>query len=457
MKFKFSLSSKVRTDGTQELLMMASLRVGSKVTKMRAKSEVFISSKYFDGECGIKDLSRKLLATPEVTYHKEQLTRLKALMKYVEDELAATDKSELTAQWLNAAVNRYYRPEVATERKSFVDLANEYMEKKMLSEGYKRSFRVMVRDVARYERFIRATDKGRKDFEFNVDRVTRNDIEDFADYIRAESGLADEYPALYKKLLSEYPIGIKPGKNGRLIEQRGNNTIHGIMKKLRAFFAWLYETDKTTNRPFDGVKIVPEQYGTPIYITKEEREIIARAAMPSKHLETQRDIFVFQCLIGCRVGDLIKLTEKNIINGILTYTPHKTKDESSSFAARVPLVEKARVLIEKYRGADKFGRLFPFISQPKYNDAIKDIFTAAGITRPVEVRNSLTGENEMKPINAVASSHLARRTFVGNLYFQIKDPAIIGKMSGHVEGSKAFQRYRNIADEILSDAIRYIE
>jgi integrase len=121
--------------------------------------------------------------------------------------------------------------------------------------------------------------------------------------------------------------------------------------------------------------------------------------------------------------------------------------------ARVPLHPKAKALIEQYRGMDERGRLFPFISAQKYNDAIKVIFKLVGITRKVEIRNSKTGEIELIPIDQKASSHLARRTFIGNAYFKVTDPNIIGKMSGHVEGSKAFKRYRNIEDETLKDVI----
>jgi len=69
------------------------------------------------------------------------------------------------------------------------------------------------------------------------------------------------------------------------------------------------------------------------------------------------------------------------------------------------------------------------------------------------VRNSVTGENEVRPICDVASSHMARRTFVGNAYKLVADPNIIGKMSGHVDGSRAFARYRNIEDATLRSVI----
>lgn len=53
----------------------------------------------------------------------------------------------------------------------------------------------------------------------------------------------------------------------------------------------------------------------------------------------------------------------------------------------------------------------------------------------------------------IASSHLARRTFIGDLYKETPDPNIIGKLSGHKEGSRAFARYRDIDDDMLTDLV----
>lgn len=61
--------------------------------------------------------------------------------------------------------------------------------------------------------------------------------------------------------------------------------------------------------------------------------------------------------------------------------------------------------------------------------------------------NPTTREEEKQPLDKLASSHLARRCFVGNLYKQVKDPNLVGSLSGHKEGSKAFARYREIDEE----------
>ena len=76
------------------------------------------------------------------------------------------------------------------------------------------------------------------------------------------------------------------------------------------------------------------------------------------------------------------------------------------------------------------------------------------MTRLVPVRNAKTGEDEMRPLHEVASSHMARRVFTASAYAQVQDPNIVGKMTGHTEGSKAFSRYNNIEDDILMSVVR---
>lgn len=64
---------------------------------------------------------------------------------------------------------------------------------------------------------------------------------------------------------------------------------------------------------------------------------------------------------------------------------------------------------------------------------------------------------EQRPINEVASSHIARRTFVGNLYKKVKDPSLVGALSGHKDGSRAFARYREIDDDLKKELIGYLD
>ena len=71
--------------------------------------------------------------------------------------------------------------------------------------------------------------------------------------------------------------------------------------------------------------------------------------------------------------------------------------------------------------------------------------------------NPSTGEQEQRPLNEIASSHLARRTLIGNLYKKVQDPNLVSSLSGHKEGSKAFARYREIDREMKNDLVKLIE
>lgn len=321
------------------------------------------------------------------------------------------------------------------------------------SDVWKKNFDVLVRALRRYEMFVRLSDKERKNFTLDIDTISSETLSDIESYLRNEHSLLEEYPKIFEKIPASTDSRRSPKP-----QPRGNNTICALFNKLKAFFNWLNEKNVTANNPFKGYEgIVSEKYGTPYYITLEERNTIADFDL-SEHpqMEIQRDIFIFQCCIGCRVSDLLKLTQSNVINGAVEYIPHKTKGERQN-VVRVPLNGRASALMEKYKGVDSKGRLFPFIAAQNYNDSIKEIFRLCGITRAVTVINSITGKEEQRPINEVASSHMARRTFVGNLYKKVKDPSLISSMSGHAEGSKAFNRYREIDDEVKKATVSLID
>ena len=228
------------------------------------------------------------------------------------------------------------------------------------------------------------------------------------------------------------------------------------MGRISTAFNWTVKQGATTNRPFDSYEIPAKVYGTPYYLTLEERNAVYDMDLSDDPaLASHRDVFMFQCLVGCRYSDLVRLTSDNIVNGAVEYIPHKTKEERQN-VVRVPLNARASALVEKYAGVDAKGRLFPFISAQRYNDDIKDIFRLCGVTRLVTVINSVTGREEQRPINEVASSHMARRCFVGNLYKKVKDPNLIASMSGHAEGSKAFARYRAIDDDVKFETVSFL-
>lgn len=101
--------------------------------------------------------------------------------------------------------------------------------------------------------------------------------------------------------------------------------------------------------------------------------------------------------------------------------------------------------------------LFPFISRQKYNDAIKEMLTLAKVNRIITILNPVTRKDEQYPICEKATSYMARRNFIGNLYDKVQDPNIISTMTGHVDGSRAFARYRNIDRKLQYATVKLLE
>lgn len=392
----------------------------------------------------------------EISGSNESLTK-----ETIDEAMALMGDTPTDKITYNAIVEARQKKEnhssVSVDTSSFFGMMNYYLQKKQFSNDQYKGYKVLMRSLARYQYFVRMTDKERKGFTLNIQTLDKATIEDFFDYLANEKNLSQEYETIFAKLLTDYPVEATPKHKNSKIGERGENTIKKLKKKLKAFFNWLNDMEYTDNRPFKGIEIKSEVYGTPYYLTLEERNTIAdHDFSTSKHLQTQRDIFIFQCLIGCRVSDLLSMTYDNLINGAIEYIPRKTKDKNP-VVVRVPLNGRALALVEKYMGVDAKGRLFPFISSQKYNEAIKEILTACEINRLVTILNPTTGKEEQRPINKVASSHMARRTFIGNLYKKVKDPNLIGSLSGHTEGSRAFARYRDIDEDIKKEVVSLID
>lgn len=354
-------------------------------------------------------------------------------------------KDNLTSEWLDIEIDKRLHPDkygVGENQQTFFETFEEFLENRKLSQVRKNNFRVIIRALKRFELY--KTIRNLRAFELTLEAINVDTLHDIDKFLRNEHTFFNEYPQIYEKV-----------PETRTPQPRGQNTINDVFTKIRTFFLWAIDRGLTNNNPFKTFSIEECVYGTPIYITIEERNRLYKTNL-KRHpkLTIQKDIFVFQCVIGCRVGDLYKMTRHNIIDGAIEYVAGKTKDNRPK-TIRVPLNQIAQEILDKYKDCDE--KLFPFISEQKYNVAIKRIFLAARLKRPVTIINPQTREAEIKPLYTIASSHLARRTFVGNLYKQVKDPNLVGSLSGHKEGSKAFARYRDIDEDMKKDLVKLLE
>jgi len=234
----------------------------------------------------------------------------------------------------------------------------------------------------------------------------------------------------------------------------GETTVNSELRRLRAFFNYAIKKGLTTNYPFDKITLSQDVYSAPVYLTIEERNLLYNFDPKIDRLRVVRDMFVLHCFIGARVNDFIRLKKEHIKNGGIEYYENKKLKQQGKLI-RVPLSETAKAILLKYKEQDD-DRLFPFISEQKYNLYLKELFVLAKLNRNVTVLDHHTKKETTKPLNELVSSHMARKTFIGNLYKKTKD-SVICSMTGHVQGSKAFSRYYNVEDEQKNEAINLIE
>lgn len=372
------------------------------------------------------------------------------MLVFIDNNLQQINVKDVGKGWLAQQIEEFLNPTKTDgneesdklKQMSFFELFDVFLEMREISKSKKKQYKVLRRIVQRYEMYKQLLNS---EFKLSLGTLDENGIEEIGDYIKKEH-----------KLLEKFPSIIQAVSESRKPSERGQNTINAHYKMLRAFVRWAIDKEYTTNNPFRKFKIPKDIYGTPYFLSLEELKTLETFDLSKRPaLAVQRDIFVFQCCIGCRVSDLRALTNANIVNNEIHYIAHKTKDGNPQ-TIKVPINKTAKAIIARYADSRRKS-LLPFISDQKYNDAIKEAFKLAGLTRNVVVRNPLTGEQEIHPLNEVASSHMARRTLTGNLFKIFKDQSLVSSITGHAPNTSAFARYRDIDEDMRREMVSALD
>lgn len=400
------------------------------------RTEILVNPLWWDKRLEELSMSSKC-PDEEKVQTNEALSELRGHI--INDYLKDKRNHRVNHDWLRRELSR---AGFTQRREDITDLFRQYCEEKKLSAVRSASYDALGRALRNFESYRRNfEDTG---FTLDLGTMDSSTLNSFQEYLSMESLLYDQHREFYRALgFNRHP------------RPRSKNTIIDLLKKFRAFYRWHSLKEHTDGLLFNDFKVSREIYGTPVCLTKEELTAIREAGMPSVRLEEARDIFVFQCNVGCRVGDLMRLTRSNVSNGELSYIPSKSSN-CSGRRVLVPLNAVARAILEKYDGACG-EMLLPFCTVHQYNSSIKRILRLSGVDRQVTVLDPLTRKERQVPIYVVASSHMARRSFINNLYGRVKDSELVASLTGHVEGSQSFFRYREIGTDIKRDLVALLE
>ncbi|MFK2388105.1 site-specific integrase [Bacteroides fragilis] len=119
------------------------------------------------------------------------------------------------------------------------------------------------------------------------------------------------------------------------------------------------------------------------YLTREELTAFLKVKLSSERLEKVRDVFVFSCFTGLVYGDLKKLRTEQLMtlpsgsHYLQIYVP------MTRFPRIIPLLDIPYKIIEKYKGQQEDGGLFPIFPLPVMNIRLREIVSECGINKPI--------------------------------------------------------------------------
>lgn len=149
--------------------------------------------------------------------------------------------------------------------------------------------------------------------------------------------------------------------------------------------------------------------------------------MVSERLEQVRDVFIFSCFCGLAYIDVANLKQDNIRKSFDGKLWIITKRQKTNTSVNVPLLDIAKMILDKYRDKLPNGKILPIISNQKLNAYLKEIADVCGI------KKNLT-------------FHLARHTFATTTTLAKGVPIeTVSKMLGHtnIETTQIYARITN--------------
>lgn len=216
----------------------------------------------------------------------------------------------------------------------------------------------------------------------------------------------------------------------------GNN---GVMKHLERFKKMLnlaVKLEWMDKNPFNQFQLKYYKYDRQ-FLDEEELEQLESTIIGNERLERIRDCFVFSCYTGLSYVDVKELNRDNIVKGIDGNHWISTKREKTDKPVKVPLLPKAREILEKYMQCPEMENkegLLPISSNQKTNAYLKEIADSC------EIDKNLT-------------FHVARHTFATTVMLSNGVPIeTVSKLLGHSKLSTT-QIYARVVESKISEDI----
>ena len=263
-------------------------------------------------------------------------------------------------------------------------IMKQIIEAKTCAESSKKQYRS---NIDKFERFLKENEIPNTWESMNLDTINR----------------------YQKQIIKENPL--HPHNTLRNIIKGTIFNLLGIAdKRLDIPFKWSdsnlnsfeFVKDKSNKELADNKKVsLTEEQLNKFYkhiITGTERQI-------KKYTEI-RDLFILQCLVGQRIGDMQKFfngdNEIDEEAGTISIIQQKTKAR-----AIIPLLPLAKEIISKYENKEL---LYYKERKSIVNEALKEVAEQAGLDEPITYEEN--GIKQTQPLYKLLHTHTARHTFI---------------------------------------------
>lgn len=172
---------------------------------------------------------------------------------------------------------------------------------------------------------------------------------------------------------------------------------------------------------------------TVIFLTTEELKTLEEAVLQQKRLCTIQDLFIFCCYTGLAYNEMAHLEKQNIQIGFDDINWIQMKREKTQRQISIPILPKAQEIIEKY--STDSNRIFPPISNQKFNSYLKEISAITGIEKNL-------------------THHIARKTFASTVLLYNDVPMeIVSELLGHSNMVITQESYGKVVQKKVSEAM----
>ncbi|WP_034891611.1 site-specific integrase [Gillisia sp. Hel_I_29] len=221
----------------------------------------------------------------------------------------------------------------------------------------------------------------------------------------------------------------KKDKNGK--SQLTNNGIMKHMERFKKLLNLAIKLEWMPNNPFREYKMKFKKFDR-AFLSRLELQKLEETIFTSKTLEKTKDIFLFACYTGLSYVDVKKLSKNHLVKGIDGRDWIHCLREKSQTPMKIPLLEKAKTILNKYSTYNNSEFLLPIFSNQKTNKYLKDIASQCDIHKKL-------------------SFHVARHTFATTVTLSNGVPIeTVSKLLGHTKLSTT-QIYARVVEQKIGE------